>query len=122
MTRLPIFTVCLAVSCLAVAQEGIDPADKLPAADLVAWSGMQAPQPVQPAAQSSAPVPSPDAAKADPAIHTVTGSIAKEGDIYVLKVSDTTSYKLDDQGKAREYEGQKVRVTGQVDLKNEPLV
>ena len=48
--------------------------------------------------------------------HTVTGSISKDGDSYVLKVSDTTSYKLDDQAKAKEFDGQKVRVTGEVDL------
>jgi hypothetical protein len=63
-------------------------------------------------------------------LHTVTGSISKDGDTYVLKVSDTTSYKLDDQAKAKQYNGQKVRVTGEVDLntnqihvrKIEPLV
>jgi hypothetical protein len=120
MTRLLFLTVLLVFSSVAFAQEGIEPADKLPTRDLVAWSGMQSPEPVQPAAQGSTPEPSPDA-KTDPAVHTVTGSISKEGDAYVLKVSDTTSYKLDDQGKAKEYEGQKVRVTGQVDLKNDQI-
>ena len=30
----------------------------------------------------------------------------------MLKVSDSTSYKLDDQDQAKQYEGQKVRVFG----------
>jgi Protein of unknown function (DUF5818) len=51
-----------------------------------------------------------------PAVHTVVGSISKDGDTYVLKVSDTTSYKLDDQERAKQFNGQKVRVTGEVDL------
>ncbi len=118
MKRFVILLIFLVVGCLAFAQETIEPADQLPAVDLVAWSGMQSPEPVQPAAQTAQPQ---DDAKADPAVHTVTGSISKEGDAYVLKVSDTTSYKLDDQAKAKEYEGQKVRVTGQVDLNNDQI-
>jgi hypothetical protein len=109
---LPMFLVC---GCLAIAQE-LAPANKLLSNDLVAWSGMQT---RESAAQDNAPT-----------AHTVTGSISKEGDTYVLKVSDTTSYKLDDQAKAKQFNGQKVRVTGEVDLntnqihvqKIEPLV
>ena len=51
----------------------------------------------------------------------MTGAISKDGDSYVLKVSDTTSYKLDDQDKAKQFQGQKVRVTGQVDLNNNQI-
>jgi hypothetical protein len=104
----------LACGCFASAQA--IPSNKLLSDDLVAWS-MQAAPPV--AAQDNAPT-----------AHTVTGSISKDGDVYVLKVSDTTSYKLDDQEKAKQFNGQKVRVTGEVDLntnqihvqKIEPLV
>jgi hypothetical protein len=92
----------------------------MPAHDLVAWSELQKPQEMPPAAAQDSAA----------AVHTVTGSISKDGDSFVLKVSDTTSYKLDDQAKAKQYEGQKVRVTGEVDLnsnqihvqKIEPLV
>ena len=109
--------VVLIFGCVAFAQGGLEPVDKIPANDLIAWSGMQSPEAT--AAQD-----------ATPAVHTVTGSISKDGDSYVLKVSDTTSYKLDDQEKAKQYNGQKVRVTGEVDLntnqihvqKIEPLV
>jgi hypothetical protein len=107
--------VFLFAGSLAHAQ-GITPTPGLLSNDLVAWSGLPAP----PAAgQDSAPT-----------AHTVTGSISKDGDTYVLRVSDTTSYKLDDQAKAKQFNGQKVRVTGEVDLntnqihvqKIEPLV
>ena len=64
-----------------------------------------------PGAQGQAP----DNAQAEPAAQTFTGTISKEGDSYVLKVADTTSYKLDDQDKAKQYENQKVRVLGTVD-------
>jgi hypothetical protein len=103
----------LAFSSLAAAQTIT--AHNLLSNDLVAWSMQQA----LPQAQDNSPT-----------AHTVTGSISKEGDTYVLKVSDTTSYKLDDQAKAKQFNGQKVRVTGEVDLntnqihvqKIEPLV
>ena len=78
---------------------------------------MQTPQPVQPASQNAAP----DAPQPDPSVHAITGSISKEGGSYVLKVSDTTSYKLDDQAKAKPFNGQKVRVVGQVDLENNQI-
>jgi len=104
-----LFLVVIAAACFASAQE--IPADNLPANDLVAWSGMQTPEAMPPAAaQANAP-----------ALHTVTGSISKDGDTYVLKVSDTTSYKLDDQAKAKQYNGQKVRVTGEVDLNTDQI-
>ncbi len=98
----------------------------IPASDLIEWSSMQAPEQLPPAASArpepqpeTQPAPQPEQqaqAPADADVHTVTGSISKDGDSYVLKVSDTTSYKLDDQAKAKEFDGQKVRVTGEVDL------
>jgi hypothetical protein len=93
---------------------------------LLIITGFASAQQIKPANQT------PSAAAQDnaPTAHTVTGSISKDGDTYVLKVSDTTSYKLDDQEKAKQFYGQKVRVTGEVDLntnqihvqKIEPLV
>ena len=106
--------------------------------DLVAWTEMQQPEPVQanptpqtapeprpetpaPRGQSPSAQPSgqPEAQaggpNAQPAAQTFSGTISKEGDNYVLKVSDTTSYKLDDQSQAKQFEGQKVRVIGALD-------
>src|SRR6185436_9836188 len=91
-----------------------------------AWSGMQTPEPVPPAAQNPDPDPKPETqpdsqpvaapdADANASVHTVTGAISKDGDSYVLKVSDTTSYKLDDQDKAKQFEGKRVAVFGTLD-------
>jgi hypothetical protein len=93
---------------------------------LLIVTGFASAQQAYPANQT----PSVAAQDSAPSAHTVTGSISKDGDTYVLKVSDTTSYKLDDQEKAKQFNGQKVRVTGEVDLntnqihvqKIEPLV
>ncbi|MBV9573731.1 MAG: hypothetical protein JOY93_06725 [Acidobacteriales bacterium] len=129
----------------AFAQKEIPPAGKIKRSQLVAWSEMQAAEPVgqskpggmptpdpkpetqpQPNSPSSNPAPParPQAPDADtqnknevPAAQTFTGTIRKEGDTFVLKVSDTTSYKLDDQDKAKQFDGQRVRVTGSLETK-----
>ena len=44
-----------------------------------------------------------------------TGTISKEADSFTLKVSDTSSYKLDNQEQVQQYVGQRVRVTGTLD-------
>ena len=129
MRRLLIFPVLLVFGCIAWAQQV---PDRMSTNDLIAWSGMQTPEPVPPAAQNTDPDPKPETqpdsqpvaapdADANASVHTVTGAISKDGDSYVLKVSDTTSYKLDDQDKAKQFQGQKVRVTGQVDLNNNQI-
>jgi hypothetical protein len=47
---------------------------------------------------------------------TFTGKIAKSGSKLVLKDSATkTTYMLDDQDKAKQFEGQMVKVTGRLD-------
>ena len=125
---------------LAGAQE--DPsANQLFSSDLIAWSGMQQPQaPEQPGQQtapshsaqasssqnssSSAgqqqPESNPNAADSQaadsqnqaPTASSFTGTISKEADGFVLKISETTSYKLDAQRQVEQYDGQRVRVMG----------
>lgn len=70
-------------------------------------------QPAQPGEAGAQPQ-GPDNIQAEPAAQTFTGTISKDGDNYVLQV-DTSSYKLDDQDKAKEFDGQKVRVIGSLD-------
>ena len=130
MKRPLIFPVIFVFGCMALAKQGLD---NLPTNDLITGSGVQTPEPMPPATQNTTPDPkpetqtdsqaaaAPDAAATDSAVHTVTGAINKDGDSYVLKVSDTTSYKLDDQAKAKPFQGQKVRVTGQVDLNHNQI-
>jgi hypothetical protein len=105
--------------------------------DLVLWSYMQEPQQPEPSAprQQPTPDPQPDTHPAQnptpvppappeqsnppaaagtqaPTAQSFTGTISKESDNFVLKVSPTTSYKLDNQQEVQQYEGQRVRVTG----------
>ncbi|HKS94867.1 MAG TPA: DUF5818 domain-containing protein [Terriglobia bacterium] len=50
---------------------------------------------------------------------TFTGKIAKAQGKYVLQNPDTkTAYTLDDQDKAKQFEGQSVKVTGTLDAQN----
>jgi Protein of unknown function (DUF5818) len=83
---------------------------------LIAWSQVQKPQPV------TEPLPSSDRAaqseeaqeppQQQPAAQTLTGTIIKDGSRYVLKVSSSSAYQLDDQDRAKQYEGKQVKVDG----------
>ena len=119
------------LDCLAAAQ---DSPSQLFSSDLVAWSGMQQPsapeqqpqrqQPTPDPNPQSQPAPTPSAqtpaapssteTSTSPA-QTFTGTISKEADSFTLKVSDTSSYKLDNQQQVQQYVGQRVRVTGTLD-------
>ena len=116
---------------LAAAQDSPSP---MFSSDLVAWSGMQQPsapeqkpqrqQPTPDPNPQSQPAPTPNAqtpaapssteTSTSPA-QTFTGTISKEADSFTLKVSDTSSYKLDNQEQVQQYVGQRVRVTGTLD-------
>ena len=114
---------------LAIAQQTPGSEDKLFSSDLIAWSFMQEPQQLQqqPAHPQPRPDPNPETQPAQnppsqpgaqstqsqmPTAQTFTGTVSKDANNFVLKVSDTTSYKLDNQQQVQEYEGQRVRVTG----------
>lgn len=56
---------------------------------------------------------------ADETVQTFTGTIAKFGDQYVLRESDSKApYQLDDQDTASRFAGKKVTVTGTLDAAN----
>ena len=95
---------------------------------LIAWSQMQKPQPVP------EPLPPPDRPvqqsepqtgrsaetaqeppQQQPAAQTLSGTIVKDGSRYVLKVSRNSTYELDDQDRAKRYEGKQVKVSGTLD-------
>ena len=90
---------------------------------LIAWSQLQKPQPVsepvasepiaaEPARQSEQ---SAQSQQQPPAMQTLIGTVVKDGGRYILKVSKSTAYQLDDQQDAKRYEGKQVRVTGALD-------
>jgi hypothetical protein len=105
---------------------------------LIAWSEMQKPQPV-PQRPEPVPVPNSNADKQagpteatpkqqpapdtkapaqekhGPAAQTLSGTVIKLGNKYVLKTTDKQTYELDDQDKAREYEGKQVKIVGSLD-------
>ena len=109
--------------------------------DLVAWSFMQQPQSPehQPGHQQPTPDPNPETQPAQnptpsqpPAsspstepqsssqgqtstAQVFTGTVSKQADNFVLQVSASTSYKLDDQSQVQQHEGRRVRVTGTLD-------
>jgi hypothetical protein len=115
------------VGPLAVSQDGgLQPCpDVSPGAlgcELIAWSRWQEP----------APLPEPDAKPAPPADHqggsspdtqtqpetstqSIVGIIVREGENYVLKTGDNTTYRLDDQERARRYQDKRVKVVGKLD-------
>jgi Protein of unknown function (DUF5818) len=97
---------------------------------LIAWSQLQKPEPVpQPLPPPDRPVQQPDqqtdqrptqpanpqAQPQPPAAQTFTGTILKDGSRYILKVSSKNVYQLDDQEKAKRYEGKQVKIEGTLD-------
>jgi hypothetical protein len=111
---------------------------------LIAWSELQKPQPVptplppperadqasgqtqsQPSdsssKQSSASQPTGSDAEQNSRAQDFTGTIVRAGKEYMLKVSDSSAYQLDDPGKAKPYEGKQVKVAGKLDPKSNVL-
>jgi hypothetical protein len=98
---------------------------------LIAWSQLQKPQPVpqplpapdrpgqQPAQQPAQSANPP--AQQQPAAQTFTGTIVKDGGRYVLKVSSNSAYQLDDQDRAKQYEGKEVKIAGTLDANGNSL-
>jgi hypothetical protein len=98
---------------------------------LIAWSQLQKPQPVpQPLPPPDRPVSQPDqqtqptnpqAQQQQPVAQAFTGTIVKDSGRYVLKVSSNSLYQLDDQEKAKQYEGKQVRIGGTLDASGSSL-
>src|ERR1700688_568367 len=69
--------------------------------------------------QSRVVAPSIFQTQAQPEAKTFTGTIQKSGENFVLSESATKSrFMLDNQNKARRYEGKNVEVTGTFDVAN----
>jgi len=129
-------TIPLLLATLAVAQESTT---KSPfSSDLVLWSHMQQPQQPEQDRPHQAPTPeptpdtqpaqnptpsqpgqpsgkNPEASKQASTAQAFVGMIDKQGDNFLLKISETISYKLDNQQEVQQYEGKRVRVTGTLD-------
>lgn len=100
---------------------------------LVAWSVLQKPRPIpeplpppenrdqsQSQSQSQAGQPR-DSQPQQPSAQSFTGTIARNNGKYVLKVSESTAYQIDDQEKTKGYEGKQVKIAGSLDARNNVL-
>jgi hypothetical protein len=109
-------------------QQNPAPPPEIIGAQLIAWSQLQKPQPVpQPLPPPDRPQ-SPDppsqpshSIKQAPEAQTFAGTIEKDGNRYVLKVSSNSVYELDDQEKAKQYVGKQVKIGGTLDAKGSSL-
>ena len=126
--------VFLLLATIAVPQESTT---KSPfSSDLVLWSHMQQPQQPEQDRPHQAPTPEPtpdtqpaqnptpsqpsqpnssENPKQSSTAQAFVGTINKQGDNFLLKVSETISYKLDNQQEVQQYDGKRVRVTGTLD-------
>jgi uncharacterized protein DUF5818 len=109
------------------------PEDALTTRQLIAWSGVQKPQPApQPLPPRDTPIPQPDQPadqQANPPgdshheqtpTQAFTGKIVKDGNKYSLRVGSKT-YQLQEQGGLQKYEDQTVRVIGILDLSSNTI-
>ena len=135
---------CLGVTFVWAQSPFLQPApgltDGILGPQLIAWSELQKPQPVP---QQPQPVPAPDTqngkkpsepnqrpdAQSQPdaqqqpqqesqestAAKSVTGTVIKVSGKYVLQTADNVAYQLDNDEKAKQYEGKRVKVTGSLD-------
>src|SRR5207253_4613130 len=90
------------------------PAASSPAASPSASPAQTSPAQTSPSTpdQSSSAQGSASAASQDG--ESFTGTVVKSGDKYVLK-TDTGTYQIDDQDKAKQFEGKQVKVSGNLD-------
>ena len=72
-------------------------------------------QPEQRPAPEQPPSAPPDHGHKDTATQTFTGTVLKAVKKYVLKTPEMSTYDLDDQERARQYEGKQVQVIGTLD-------
>jgi hypothetical protein len=135
-TAAVIFVVLLFVSVpLALAQQSSlqpsQPSADTSATPAIAYSEMQAPVPAPAAQPSLDPVPpsqqqqpedrqrqqsAPETSQPrQDAARSFSGTILKDGERFVLKTTDNVNFQLDDQERAKKYEGTEVKVTGSVD-------
>jgi hypothetical protein len=139
LAMMRLLTILAISSTFIVPAFAQEPSNPLFTSSLVAWTTMQTPQPPEgnPLPPRSAPEPQPNvqvpenppdsstapatpdatapAGQQQTATQTFTGTVSKQGDTYVLSIPGSESYKLDDQDRAKQFEGQKVRVLGMLD-------
>ena len=131
MLKLITLALCAGIVPTVLAQNPKNPKPDVgqPGSELVAWTQAQQPEPVPSPQPSQRAEPGPGAQRASQqpasgqhdemqkqnATQTFAGTIMKSGNQYVLKTADNVTYQLDDQTRAKKYEGKQVQVTGILD-------
>jgi hypothetical protein len=132
LAALTLAALTLAPMALAQSSQKHQSPNLRPGTELVAWTQDQKTEPM-PSQTTTAPqekpntqTPSTPTGQAgdthkQPAAQAFSGTIMKSGDNYVLKTADNMTYQLDDQSRAKQYEGKQVQVTGSLDATNNTI-
>ena len=106
------------VALLAVSGLGVSLwAQQSPSTSQQPSSSAQTPSTSSPSASQSSPSSQPaDSTNAQPSARSFEGKITKSGDSWVLQdTASGSSYKLDDQDKAKQFDGKNVKVMATMD-------
>src|SRR5437660_9292572 len=121
LTVVAILALVAAMLPAAFAQtsDQTSPSSSAPAASSPAASPSDSPAQTSPAQTSPSTSDQSGAAQgsapgSSQAAESYTGTVVKSGDKYVLK-TDTGTYQIDDQDKAKQFEGKQVKVSGNLD-------
>jgi Protein of unknown function (DUF5818) len=94
----------------------------------VAWSRLQEPVPLPEPGRVPAPSPDQQSSQSagsqvqpDTPKQSIKGIIVRQGEKFVLKAGDNTTYQLDDQNKARQYQDKQVNIVGILDTDSNTL-
>ncbi len=119
MVAILALVVTMLPAAFAQTSDQTSPSSSTPAASSPAANPSDSPAQTSPAQtspstpdQSSSAQGSASAASQDG--ESFTGTVVKSGDKYVLK-TDTGTYQIDDQDKAKQFEGKQVKVSGNLD-------
>lgn len=92
------------------------PAPETPTQQSPDQPAQQAPNQAQPGQPGNQPSPDTQAQSPDStAVQTFTGTVARQGDKYVLKDASGTTYDIDHQDEVKKFDGKQVKVRGTLD-------
>src|SRR5213596_3618750 len=106
--------VTMLPAAFAQTSDQTSPSSSAPAASSPAASPSTSPAQTSPSTSDQSGAAQGSAPGSSQAAESYTGTVVKSGDKYVLK-TDTGTYQIDDQDKAKQFEGKQVKVSGNLD-------
>src|SRR6266550_1727898 len=106
--------VTMLPAAFAQTSDQTSPSSSAPAASSPAASPSDSPAQTSPSTSDQSGAAQGSAPGSSQAAESYTGTVVKSGDKYVLK-TDTGTYQIDDQDKAKQFEGKQVKVSGNLD-------